>query len=94
MQPVELATDEQPDFVRESSHFGWGFFPWIASIMLLPLILAALAGDLLMGLVNVLSSKADGLPVRVAKPSVPALLLVGSLYWLATRQHVFSDYLG
>lgn len=84
----------QPVFVRESSHFGWGFFPQIASIVLVPLILAALVGDFLICLVNAFSSKADSLPARLLKPAIPALLFGGSLYWLATRQHVFSDYLG
>jgi hypothetical protein len=82
----------QPTFVRESSHFGWGFFPRMASLVLVPVILVALGGDVLLRLVDACSGKVDAVAIRLIRISIPALLLAGSIYWLSTQPGAFSDY--
>lgn len=81
----------QPTFVRASEHFGPGLLPLMASWFIVPLILAALVGNLLLRLIDAFSSKAEAVRIRLIRVSIPALLLTGSLYWLLTRPSALDD---
>ncbi len=60
-----------------------GFFPRMASLVVVPIILTALVGDLLLRLRDAFSSKVETVRVRLIRISIPVLLLCGSLYWLS-----------
>lgn len=71
-----------PVFNQQASHFGWGFFPMLASIFVVPVILFGLAGDLMVRAIDAATLEDESGLARLYSVGVPLLLLAGSGLWL------------
>lgn len=69
-------------FEENASHFGWGFFPLLASIVVVPVILVALFADVIMRIVDACTLRSYTLVSRIVALVIPAVLLIGSGIWL------------
>jgi hypothetical protein len=66
-----------PVFGANSEHFGWGFFPLIASIVVVPLVTLALLADLIYSTLTAFHAPRPGTAHPWVVPAVGALLLAG-----------------
>jgi hypothetical protein len=66
-----------PVFGTNSEHFGWGFFPLIASIVVVPLVTLALLADLIYSTLTAFHAPRPGTAHPWLVPAAGALLLAG-----------------
>jgi hypothetical protein len=72
----------QPVFAEESAHFGWGFFPMLASIVVVPVLLGALIVDVVIRVVDATAASTESTSRRAVAIAIPSVVFVSSCAWL------------